>query len=71
MHNKKQEVKQMEIKGAKTIAEYKAMQKEHIQKWIDDNFIKNSVTWEMDGALHIKVTDKTGDSMIVALQDIK
>lgn len=60
----------MKIKGAKTIAEYKEMQKKHIQKWIDENFVENSVKWEMDGALHIKVTDKTGDSMIVALQDI-
>ena len=62
--------RKMKIKGAKTIAEYKAMQKDHIQKWIDDNFVENSVKWEMDGALHIKVTDQTGDSMIVALQDI-
>lgn len=60
----------MKIKGAKTISEYKAMQKESIQKWIDKYFLKNSVKWEMDGALHIKVTDKTGDSMIVALKDI-
>lgn len=60
----------MKIKGAKTIAEYKAIQKESIQKWIDKYFLKNSVKWEMDGALHIKVTDKTGDSMIVALKDI-
>lgn len=60
----------MRIKGAKTIVEYKAMQKESIQKWIDKYFLKNSVKWEMDGALHIKVTDKTGDSMIVALKDI-
>ena len=60
----------MRTKGAKTIAEYKAMQKESIQKWIDKYFLKNSVKWEMDGALHIKVTDKTGDSMIVALKDI-
>lgn len=60
----------MKIKGAKTITEYKAIQKESIQKWIDKYFLKNSVKWEMDGALHIKVTDKTGDSMIVALKDI-
>lgn len=60
----------MKIKGAATIAEYKKMQREHVQQWIDNNFIKDSVTWEMDGALHIKVTDKTGDSMVIALQDI-
>lgn len=60
----------MKIRGAATIAEYKKMQREHVQQWIDHNFVKDSVTWEFDGALHIKVTDKTGDSMIVALQDI-
>lgn len=60
----------MKIRGAATIEEYKKMQREHVQQWIDQNFIKDSVTWEMDGTLHIKVTDKTGDSMIVALQDI-
>lgn len=60
----------MRIKGAATIAEYKKMQREHVQQWIDQNFIKDSVTWEFDGASHIKVTDTTGDSMIVALQDI-
>lgn len=60
----------MKITGAKTIAEYKKMQKEHIQKWIDYNFVEGAVKWEMDGALHIKVTDRTGDSMVVALDDI-
>lgn len=60
----------MRIKGAATIAEYKKMQREHVQRWIDQNFIKDSVTWKFDGALHIKVMDKTGDSIIVALQDI-
>ena len=61
----------MKIKGAKTIAEYKAMQREHIQRWIDEIFVKGAVTWEMDGALHIKVTDKTGDNMRIALDDIE
>lgn len=60
----------MRIKGAATIAEYKKMQHEQIQNWIDKTFVEGSVTWQMDGALHIKVTDATGDSMIVALQDI-
>lgn len=60
----------MRIKGATTIAEYKKMQHEQIQSWIDKTFVEGSVTWKFDGALHIKVTDTTGDSMIVALQDI-
>ncbi len=60
----------MTIKGARTIKEFKAMQKEHIQKWIDDNFIEGSVVWEMSGALYIKVIDSTGDSMLISLDDI-
>ena len=60
----------MTIKGARTIKEFKAMQKEHIQKWIDDNFIEGSVVWEMSGALYIKVIDSTGDSMLMSLDDI-
>lgn len=60
----------MRIKGAATIAEYKKMQHEQIQNWIDQTFIENSVTWKMEGALNIRVTDKSGDSMLIALQDI-
>lgn len=60
----------MKIKGAKTIAEYKEMQKKNIQEWIDHNFIEGAVTWEMDGPNAIKVTDKTGDSMVVQLNEI-
>ena len=61
----------MTIKGARTIAEYKEIQRNRIQKWIDDRFISGSVTWEMDGALHIKITDKTGDSIIISLDEIE
>lgn len=61
----------MTIKGAKTIAEYKEIQKNRIQKWIDDRFISGSVTWKMDGASHVKITDKTGDSMVVSLDEIE
>lgn len=60
----------MKISGAKTIAEYKESQAKKIQKWIDDNFISGAVTWEMNGANAIKVTDKTGDSMVVQLSEI-
>lgn len=60
----------MTIKGARTIKEFKAMQKEHIQKWIDDNFIEGSVVWEMSGALYIKVVDNTGDNMLISLDEI-
>lgn len=61
----------MTIKGARTIAEYKDMQKTRIQKWVDDRFITGSVIWEMSGASHIKITDKTGDSIIISLDDIE
>ena len=61
----------MKINGCKTIAEYKEVQKQHINRWIDDNFVENSVKWEFEDALHIRVTDKTGDSMIVSLDEIQ
>ena len=60
----------MTIKGAKNIAEYKEIQKNRIQKWIDDRFVEGSI-WEMDGALRIKITDKTGDSIIISLDEIE
>ena len=68
--SQEREVGKMKISGAKTIAEYKEIRAEKIQKWIDDNFVKGSVEWEMDGASAIKVTDRTGDSMIVQLAEI-
>ncbi len=61
----------MIIKGARTISEYKKIQKNRIQKWVDDRFISGSVTWEMDGASHIKITDKTDDSIIISLDEIE
>lgn len=61
----------MTIKGAKNIAEYKEIQKTRIQKWVDERFISGSVTWEMNGASHIKITDKTGDSIIISLDEIE
>ena len=61
----------MVIKGAKTIKEFKEIQKNRIQKWVDDRFVEGSVTWEMDGALRVKITDKTGDSMTILLDEIE
>ena len=61
----------MTIKGAKTIAEYRKMHTEKIQNWIDSNFYEGSVEWEMSGANAIKVTDRTGDSMVVSLDEIE
>ena len=61
----------MTIKGARTIAEYKQIQRRKIQHWIDDNFIEGSVTWTMHGANAIEITDTTGDSMTISLDEIR
>lgn len=60
----------MVIKGAKTIAEFKQRQDEIIQKWIDANFMPGAVNWEHEGALNIRITDKTGDSILIPLDNI-
>ena len=60
----------MIIKGAKTIQEYKEKRDAYIQKWIDDRFFENSVTWEMISPSKIKIVDKTGDSMIIMIDEI-
>lgn len=60
----------MKIRGAESIAEFKKIRDYKIQKWIDDNFVEGSVTWKFEGANAIKVTDKTGDSMVVQLAEI-
>lgn len=60
----------MKISGAKTIAEYKEIRAKKVQNWIDDNFVDGSVEWGMDGANAIKVTDRTGDSIVVQLAEI-
>ena len=60
----------MVIKGAKTIAEFKQRQDHLIQNWIDENFVSGAVTWEREGALNIRITDKTGDSMLIPLDNI-
>ncbi len=48
----------------------KEIRAKKIQKWIDSHFVEGSVKWEFDGANAIKVTDKTGDSMLVQLSEI-
>lgn len=60
----------MKISGAKTIAEYKAMRKEHIEKFVDDNFIERTVEWQMYGENAIKLSDQSGDSIIIPFTDI-
>lgn len=61
----------MVIKGAKTIAEYKQMQADMVQRWVDSTFLPGCVTWEMEGASAVKLTDKTGDSMTVSIDEIR
>ena len=60
----------MKISGAKTIADYQEIRRQKIQDWIDQNFEPGCVTWEYAGANAIVVTDTTGDSMTVSLDDI-
>lgn len=60
----------MTIRGAKTIAEYHEIRSQRIQTWIDQTFEPGCVTWEYAGADAIVVTDMTGDSMTVSLNDI-
>ena len=60
----------MKIFGAKTIKEYKEIRAMKIQKWIDNNFVAGSVTWNMNGSNAIKVTDRTGDNLIIPLDVI-
>lgn len=61
----------MRIKGMATIEEFKQERDRRIQKWIDNNFVKGSVSWKMDGATHIIITDKTGDSMRMEIDYIE
>ena len=60
----------MKIKNAKTIKEYKEIKNNKINNWINNNFFEGSVTWELCKNNSIKITDKTGDSMIISLDEI-
>lgn len=60
----------MRIKGKETISEYKKAKNERIQEWIDTNFVEGSVKWEMSGANAVKITDTTGETMIIPLNEI-
>lgn len=60
----------MRIYGVHTIAEYKAAQKKLIQAWVDDHFVKGSVTWELSDPLHVTITDRAGDSMQIHIDQI-
>ena len=60
----------MRISGARTVEEFLEIRRQTIQFWIDQHFEPGCVTWEYAGADAIVVTDTTGDSMTVSLNDI-
>lgn len=60
----------MRISGARTVSEFLEIRRQKIQNWINQNFEPGCVTWEYAGANAIVVTDTTGDSMTVSLDDI-
>lgn len=59
----------MGIKGAKTIEEFKKMQK--IEQWINKNFVAGSVTWKLVNDSEFELTDTKDDTMTMAISDIK
>ena len=60
----------MVIKTAKTVAEYKKIRDERIQSWIDERFENGCVTWELISPDEVKITDQTGDSIIISTDEI-
>jgi penicillin V acylase-like amidase (Ntn superfamily) len=60
----------MKIYGVHSVEEYKTARDKLIQNWVDQHFVKDSVTWELSDPLHITVTDQSGDSMIVHLDQV-
>mgnify|MGYP004474889183 FL=1 len=60
----------MRIYGTHTIAKYKTARNKIIQNWIDQHFVEGSVTWEMPDSSHVLITDKTGDSMSIHIDEI-
>lgn len=60
----------MKIYGVHTIAEYKAAQTRLIENWINEHFVPGSVTWELSDPLHVTITDRSGDSMQIHIDQI-
>jgi len=60
----------MIIRNATSIQEYKEIRANRIQMWLDSRFYKGSVTWEINDYNSIKITDKTGDNMVISLDEI-
>lgn len=60
----------MRIYGVHTVQEYRAAQAKLINNWIDNHFVPGSVTWSMPDASHVIITDKSGDSMTLHIDQI-
>ena len=60
----------MTIRNAKSVQEYKEIRANRIQMWLNSHFYKGSVTWEINDYNSIKITDKTGDNMVISLDEI-
>lgn len=61
----------MTIRGAKSIAEFKQMQRAEIKRWIDEHFLPEAeITWKMHGANAIELTDKNSDTLVVPLNEM-
>lgn len=60
----------MKIYGTHTVAEFKAARDKLIQNWVDQHFVTGSVTWKMSDSSHVMITDKTGDSMEIHVDQI-
>ena len=51
------------------MAENKKIRDERIQSWIDARFEKGCVTWELISPDEVKITDQTGDSIIISTDE--
>ena len=60
----------MRISKAKSIEEFKKLQEQHVNKWISDNFVPGCISWTWQTANSIVIQDKTGDSMVINLDQI-
>lgn len=60
----------MRISKAKSIEEFKKLQEQHINAWIDNNFVSGCISWTWQTANSIMIQDKTGDSMVINLDQI-
>lgn len=60
----------MKIYGTHTVNEYKTAQAKLIQNWVNEHFVSGSVTWVLSDPLHVTITDTTGDSMTIHIDQI-